>query len=68
MAIARELPCLDELHCTGCGECVTVCPTQCLEMLGQLPWLPRPDDCISCSVCALICPTQAIKMSSIEPA
>lgn len=59
-----ELPTLDETRCTGCGDCVRVCPTACLEMAGPLPWLPRPLDCIRCAVCVLICPVQAL---GLEP-
>jgi NAD-dependent dihydropyrimidine dehydrogenase PreA subunit len=58
------LPQLDETRCTGCGECVVVCPAECLEMAGPLPWLPRPGDCVSCALCAAICPAEAIAMSS----
>ena len=28
------LPVLDPARCTGCGDCVAVCPTNCLEMSG----------------------------------
>lgn len=58
----RELPALDEARCTGCGDCVVVCPTQCLEMRGALPWLPRPLDCIACRACEFVCPTEAIRV------
>jgi MinD superfamily P-loop ATPase len=61
----RELPLLDESRCTGCGECVPVCPVDCLEMLGQIPWLPRPAECVSCSLCEIICPARAIKLSRL---
>jgi NAD-dependent dihydropyrimidine dehydrogenase PreA subunit len=27
-----ELPKVDETRCTGCGDCVIVCPEDCLEM------------------------------------
>jgi formate hydrogenlyase subunit 6/NADH:ubiquinone oxidoreductase subunit I len=57
-----ELPVLDESRCTSCGACVTVCPTECLEMSGPLPWLPRPGDCIHCNLCALVCPTEAVRL------
>jgi ferredoxin len=57
------LPTLDETRCTGCGDCVAVCPTACLEMSGPLPWLPRPADCVSCALCADVCPAEAIAMS-----
>jgi formate hydrogenlyase subunit 6/NADH:ubiquinone oxidoreductase subunit I len=57
-----DLPTLDETLCTGCGDCVAVCPTNCLEMSGPLPWLPRPGDCVSCALCAAVCPAAAITM------
>ncbi len=59
---ADELPVLDETRCTGCGDCVAVCPTACLELSGDHPWLPRPADCIACTACALVCPTAAIRV------
>lgn len=58
----RELPLLDETHCTGCGDCVAACPASCLATAGPLPWLPRPTDCICCGVCVLVCPAAAVKM------
>ena len=60
-----ELPLLNETLCTGCGDCVTACPTACLEMLGPLPWLPRPGDCISCGLCVMVCPVDALQMDEI---
>jgi len=63
----RELPVLDSTRCTGCGECVLICPTECLELAGPRPWLPRPLDCISCTACALICPAQALEMKPLKP-
>jgi len=59
-----ELPVLDERLCIGCGDCVAVCPTRCIEMDGPLPWLPRPLDCVSCSMCVLLCPTDALQMTT----
>lgn len=58
-----ELPLLDERRCIGCADCVAVCPTNCLEMDGPLPWLPRPLDCVSCALCVLLCPTDALQMT-----
>jgi formate hydrogenlyase subunit 6/NADH:ubiquinone oxidoreductase subunit I len=63
-----ELPLLDETRCTGCGDCVAVCPTECLAMAGPVAWLPRPADCVSCSLCALICPADALRLAEPEPA
>ena len=63
-----ELPILNTARCTGCGDCVPVCPTDCLEMSHGLPWLPRPRDCIACAVCEVVCPVEAIQVGSSRPA
>ncbi len=60
-----ELPAVNETTCTGCGACVALCPTDCLEMAGPLPWLPRPGACISCTGCVLICPVAALVMNGV---
>lgn len=57
------LPKLDAARCTGCGDCVAVCPTDCLELDGQAPWLPRPLDCIACAACEIVCPADAIRLT-----
>jgi NAD-dependent dihydropyrimidine dehydrogenase PreA subunit len=57
-----SLPVLDETRCTGCGDCVLLCPVDCLEMGHTLPWLPRPGFCVSCGLCVAICPTDALVM------
>jgi NAD-dependent dihydropyrimidine dehydrogenase PreA subunit len=64
----RELPEVNESRCTGCGDCVSICPTNCLAMAGSLPWLPRPADCIVCDACVIVCPVQAIRIATIVPA
>jgi formate hydrogenlyase subunit 6/NADH:ubiquinone oxidoreductase subunit I len=61
----REIPLLDERLCTGCGLCCALCPVDCLEMAGPLPWLPRPAACISCAVCQIVCPANALKMAML---
>jgi NAD-dependent dihydropyrimidine dehydrogenase PreA subunit len=64
----QELPLLDETRCTGCGDCVPVCPTECLEMSHGIPWLPRPAACIPCAVCVLVCPVSALELAAVVPA
>jgi len=64
----REIPLLDETRCTGCGECVLLCPVDCLAMANALPWLPGPRDCISCEICALACPVDALRLAPAEAA
>ena len=64
----RELPLLDETRCTGCGDCVAVCPVDCLEMAAALPWLPRPNACVSCALCVAVCPESALTLAAPESA
>jgi NAD-dependent dihydropyrimidine dehydrogenase PreA subunit len=56
------LPVLDATRCTGCADCVAVCPTDCLVMNGTTPWMPRPLDCVVCALCVRVCPTDALRM------
>jgi ferredoxin len=58
-----ELPVLDPVACTGCGDCVVACPTGCLDMAGPVPWLPRPVQCVSCTLCVLVCPADALHLA-----
>lgn len=59
-----ELPVVAATRCTGCGWCVEACPTACLAMGRNVPWLPRPLDCVSCTLCVSICPADALEMQS----
>ncbi len=61
------LPVLDRRLCTGCGDCIRICPTGCLESAGAGPWLPRPLDCLSCRLCEGFCPTGAIRLPVTPP-
>jgi NAD-dependent dihydropyrimidine dehydrogenase PreA subunit len=64
--ILRELPSFDERRCNGCGDCLRVCPTDCLQFVGLVPAVTHPGACISCAVCQLSCPTEAVTMRVAE--
>jgi NAD-dependent dihydropyrimidine dehydrogenase PreA subunit len=51
---------LDPAACSGCGECVTVCPREVLAMEGDTAAVREPDACIECGACALNCPVGAV--------
>lgn len=63
-----ELPLLDETRCSGCTDCVAVCPTTCLAMRGAVPVLVRPGDCVSCGLCVLVCPSAALSLAEAPAA
>ncbi|KPC50657.1 4Fe-4S dicluster domain-containing protein [Amantichitinum ursilacus] len=48
-------------RCTGCNQCVAVCPTNVLQARGDsTPLIARADDCQSCFMCELYCKQDAI--------
>ena len=51
----------DRERCTGCGQCVEICPVQVIRMEGDFPVVDR-DWCIGCGVCAIPCPASAVKL------
>ncbi len=48
-------------RCTGCGECVEICPVNVIKMEGDFPVVDR-EWCIGCGVCAIPCPASAVKL------
>lgn len=51
----------EEDNCTGCGECVSICPVDSLTMNDVLPVVDN-EWCIGCGVCVTRCPNQAAKL------
>ncbi len=58
---------IDKGMCTGCGSCISVCPTQVLKFVNDIPTLQeRPGEvpegeppvgkCIECKLCYFACP------------
>ena len=53
---------INEDRCTGCDACITVCPTDVLELRSNKSHVARFSDCIQCEQCVTSCPTQALVM------
>jgi NAD-dependent dihydropyrimidine dehydrogenase PreA subunit len=57
--------------CTGCGECVDVCPEDAIRIISASAVI-QPDACTECGKCADICPNGAIVSQALtriqEPA
>jgi NAD-dependent dihydropyrimidine dehydrogenase PreA subunit len=51
----------DRERCTGCGQCVEICPVQVVKMEGDFPVIDQ-DWCIGCGVCAVPCPASAVRL------
>jgi NAD-dependent dihydropyrimidine dehydrogenase PreA subunit len=51
----------DRERCTGCGQCVEICPVQIVKMEGDFPVVDR-EWCIGCGVCAVPCPASAVRL------
>lgn len=45
--------------CTGCGDCVGVCPVDAIQMEDGKAIID-PEACIDCGVCDPECPVNAI--------
>lgn len=59
-AAVSEKPIVDREACTGCEECVAVCPQAAIEMRDGKAFI-LSDRCTNCRVCVPACPVEAIK-------
>ena len=62
MATETWLPMIDKLRCTGSGDCVAICPTGALAMVGRMAVVVRPDACTYCVRCESVCPEGAVSL------
>jgi nitroreductase/NAD-dependent dihydropyrimidine dehydrogenase PreA subunit len=57
---------IDVDKCTGCGLCVTVCPSGTLSLQGGKAAVTG-DFSLSCGHCAAVCPADAIMVPVLDP-
>ncbi|NVM57678.1 MAG: 4Fe-4S binding protein [Desulfobacterales bacterium] len=53
-------PTVDSEKCTGCGECVEVCPVECLELEDEKCVPVNAEECLGCESCVEVCEQEAI--------
>jgi NAD-dependent dihydropyrimidine dehydrogenase PreA subunit len=52
-------------RCTGCGTCVTACPTNVFDFTeAGVPVIARQADCQTCYMCELYCEADALFVAS----
>ncbi len=56
----------DQETCTGCGECVDMCPVDAIAMEGDFPAVEKAW-CIGCGLCLKLCPTSAAILKRKTP-
>ncbi len=54
---------VDKEKCTGCGECVDVCPADVLELVDGKSEPTNQDECLGCESCVETCPEEAITLT-----
>ncbi len=55
-------PVINAKTCTGCKNCVDICPGEVYELAGDKSSPARPQDCIECWACVNQCPTESIHL------
>ena len=53
------VPKINADECTGCEECVTECPSECIKMVNDIAVIDAKE-CTECSACVDACPAEAI--------
>ena len=60
--VSQWMPQINQIKCTGCGDCIAVCPTDALGLHTGKAALLQPELCSYCAACEDVCPVNAIEL------
>lgn len=56
---------VDSTTCTGCEECVNVCPNEVFRMEGGKSDPYQTGECVFCESCLGVCPSGSITINEM---
>ncbi len=57
---------IDNEKCTGCEECISICPVDVFEMKDEKSVPVNEDECIGCESCVEACEQEAITITEAD--
>ncbi len=54
---------IDKEKCTGCSECVDICPAEVIELVDGKAEATNIDECLGCESCVETCPESSITLT-----
>ena len=60
------MPVVNKDKCTGCGECVEVCPCEVFELQDEKSEPVNADECLGCESCIEVCEAGAITVEETQ--
>jgi NAD-dependent dihydropyrimidine dehydrogenase PreA subunit len=56
---------VDRDKCTGCGECVEICPEEVYELQNDISVPVNIEECTGCESCLEVCEQDAISVTEV---
>ena len=56
---------VDNEKCTGCGECVDICPDEVYELQDEKSIPVNAEECTGCESCVEVCEQEAITVMEV---